>query len=81
VIAWDLSQQNQAFSIDKARYAELLVRAVATVLKPLSVDEKTLRNWLFSNTGYSSRPGYLSVGVDALYLLLNLTRTQKKHSY
>ncbi len=77
VIAWDLTQQNRAFSIDKVRYAELLVRAVATVLKPLSVDEKTIRNWLFSNAGYGSRPGYLPPGADKHIPLLTINRNQR----
>ena len=77
VRAWDLPQQNQAFSIDKSRYIELMVRAAAAVLQPLSVDEKTLRDWLFSNAGYGTRPGYLSAGVDAHFPLLAFNRIQR----
>ncbi len=77
VTAWDLSPQNQAFSIDKARYAELMVRAVVTVLRPLSVDEKTLHDWLFSNAGYCSRPGYLTPGMDKHTPLLTFNRIQR----
>jgi DNA polymerase II len=59
VYAWDLPASPDPATLDLARYAELLLRAGATVLQPLGVSEETLRNWLFSNAGYGSRPGIL----------------------
>lgn len=77
VTAWDLAQQIQTFSIDKSRYAELLVHAVATILKQLSVDQKTLRDWLFSNAGYCSKPGYRLPGAEVHFPLLAFNRNQR----
>jgi DNA polymerase-2 len=57
--AWDLPDPLDPSRVDLARYAELFVRAASTVLLPLGVSEATLRDWLFSNAGYGSRPGKL----------------------
>jgi hypothetical protein len=35
-------------------------------LQPLGVSEDTLRDWLFSNAGYGSRPGFVPPGQQAL---------------
>ena len=59
VYAWDLPSPPDPDILDVARYAELLLRAGATVLQPLGIGEDTLRDWLFSNAGYGSRPGSL----------------------
>jgi DNA polymerase II len=59
VYAWDLPTPPEPATLDLTRYAELLLRAGATVLQPLGIGEDTLRDWLFSNAGYGSRPGIL----------------------
>ncbi|HEX7975108.1 MAG TPA: DNA polymerase domain-containing protein [Anaerolineales bacterium] len=69
VAAWDLAGQSYEANIDKQRYAELLARAAAAVLGPVGVNERTLRDWLFSNAGYNSRPGYQAAGADAAFFL------------
>jgi DNA polymerase-2 len=46
VHAWDLPDPPQAAAIDVPRYAELLIRAVRTLLEPQGVDEAELRRWL-----------------------------------
>ncbi|HEX9029592.1 MAG TPA: hypothetical protein VF823_10500, partial [Anaerolineales bacterium] len=69
VAAWDLAESSHLASIDKRRYAELLVRAAAAILGPLGVDEKTLRDWLFSNAGYHSRPGYRAANPQIAFFL------------
>jgi DNA polymerase II len=66
VYAWDLPDPPNPASLDRARYAELLLRAGATVLQPLGISEDTLRDWLFSNAGYGSRPGLVPPGQQAL---------------
>jgi DNA polymerase-2 len=59
VVAWDLPIAPDPHKLDIARYTELLVRAAATIFQPFGVSESTLRDWLFSNAGYGSRPGKL----------------------
>jgi DNA polymerase II len=59
VYAWDLPTPPDPACLDLARYAELLLRAGATVLQPLGISEMTLRDWLFSNAAYGSAPGAL----------------------
>jgi DNA polymerase II len=59
VYAWDLPDPPDPATLDLARYSELLLRAGSTVLQPIGVSENTLRDWLFSNAGYGSRPGTL----------------------
>jgi DNA polymerase II len=59
VYAWDLPIPPDPACLDLAHYAELLLRAGATILQPLGVSEATLRDWLFNNAGYGSRPGVL----------------------
>jgi DNA polymerase-2 len=59
VYAWDLLAPPDPACLNLARYAELLLRAGATVLHPLGISQATLRDWLFSNAGYGSRPGVL----------------------
>jgi hypothetical protein len=59
VYAWDLPAPPDPAALDLARYAELLLRAGATVVKPLGISEDTLRDWLFSNAGYGACPGTL----------------------
>jgi DNA polymerase-2 len=46
VHAWDLPNPPQTAAIDVPRYAELLIRAVRTLLEPQGVDEADLRRWL-----------------------------------
>ena len=60
VHAWDLSTPPRPETLDIERYSELFLRAAHTVLQPLSVEEQTLRWWLFSNAGYGAPPGRLS---------------------
>ncbi len=59
VFAWDLPDWPDPGAIDTARYAELLCRAAFTLLKPLGVEEQTLRWWMFTNAGYGAPPGFL----------------------
>lgn len=49
VYAWDLPAPPDPASVDVARYTELLLRAAETVLQPLGVDERTLRDWLLGS--------------------------------
>ena len=57
--AWDLPDPPNPVTVDVARYEILLLRAAATIFKPLGVEEDTLRDWLFSNAGYLAPPGKL----------------------
>ncbi len=59
VFAWDLAQKPNPEALDTDQYAELLCRAVFTLLQPLGVKEQTLRWWMFSNAGYGAPPGFL----------------------
>ena len=59
VFAWDLTEKPRPEAIDTDQYAELLCRAVFTLLQPLGVKEQTLRWWMFSNAGYGAPPGFL----------------------
>jgi DNA polymerase-2 len=61
VFAWDLEEKPPPAAVDTERYAELLCRAVLTLLQPLGVEEQTLRWWMFANAGYGAPPGYLPV--------------------
>jgi DNA polymerase-2 len=49
VKAWDLPQAPDPRSLDVAYYQELLLRAAATVVQPLGVDDHTLRGWVIAN--------------------------------
>ncbi len=62
VFAWDLGKMPPRSAVDVDRYAELLCRAVFTLLQPLGVKEKTLRWWMFANAGYGAPPGFLPEG-------------------
>lgn len=53
VIAWDLPERPDPKVLDVARYTELLVRAIASVLQPVGVEETMLRRWLLGGTGYT----------------------------
>ena len=46
VHAWDLPEAPSPDTIDVARYTELLVRSVRTLLEPQGIDERMLRDWL-----------------------------------
>ncbi len=59
VYAWDLPGDPHPGIVDTDDYAELLLRAAHTVLRPLGVEEDTLRWWTFSNAGYGAPPGEL----------------------
>jgi DNA polymerase-2 len=48
VQAWDLPQPPSAARVDERRYIELMLRAVATLLHPLGVDEGWLRDFAAS---------------------------------
>ena len=75
VHAWDLPDPPDPAALDLARYAELLLRAGATVLQPLGISEATLRDWLFSNAGYGSRPGILPIQGEGF---IQFTRRPEK---
>lgn len=56
VFAWDAAGVPDVCTLDVERYTELLVRASATILQPLRVDEPTLRRWLLAsedNSGFT----------------------------
>lgn len=71
VFAWDSPAQLDSHMIDVSRYKELILRAVYEVLQPIGVPETILRDWLFGNAGYITKPGVLS-SVDATRLALPL---------
>ncbi len=56
-LAWEMIEG--AVPYDRAAYAELLLRAVDSVLAPLGVDRVTLETWLLGNAGYWGPPGTL----------------------
>ena len=53
VIAWDLPVRPDVKTLDIPRYAELLLRAAASVLQPLGVEKAILQRWLFGKCGYT----------------------------
>ena len=53
VHAWDLPDEFDPALIEVSRYKELLFRAVHEVLQPLGIPEHVLRDWMFSEAGYS----------------------------
>ena len=57
VHAWDLPDEPEPDSIDKARYTTLLFRAASTVLQPLGMDETALRLQVFSRAAQNTLPG------------------------
>ncbi|MFO8036176.1 MAG: DNA polymerase domain-containing protein [Anaerolineales bacterium] len=70
VYAWDLPERPVPSIVDTEYYAELLLRAAHTVLRPLGVAEDTLRWWTFSNAGYGAPPGELPGPATQLAPLL-----------
>jgi DNA polymerase-2 len=56
VHAWDLPAPPEPAAVDTARYAELLVRAADTVLRPFGVAEAKTRSWLLSNVYQQELP-------------------------
>ncbi len=56
VYAWDLASPPDPAAVDTARYAELLVRAADTILRPLGVPEERTRSWLLSNVYQQELP-------------------------
>jgi len=53
VRAWDLPEAPDPRVLNIARYTELLVRAIASVLQPVGVEETMLREWLLGGAGYT----------------------------
>jgi len=61
--AWELVEDSPPY--DSQAYAELLLRAVESLLLPVGVDRRMLDTWVLGNAGYWGPPGTLSpVGVD-----------------
>ena len=56
VHAWDLPTPLDPAVVDTTRYAELLVRAADTILRPLGVAEQRTRSWLLSNVYQQELP-------------------------
>jgi DNA polymerase elongation subunit (family B) len=56
VHAWDLPTPPEPAAVDTARYAELLVRAADTILRPFGVPEAKTRSWLLSNVYQQELP-------------------------
>ena len=56
VHAWDLPAPLDPAAVDTARYAELLVRAADTILRPLGIAEERTRSWLLSNVYQQELP-------------------------
>jgi DNA polymerase II len=54
VWAWDLPEQLEPAAVDLPRYVELFLRAAATILQPLGLDDEAAQRWLLS--GIPSRP-------------------------
>jgi len=74
VYAWDLPERPDPAILDTGHYAELLLRAAHTVLRPLGVEEDTLRLWTFGNAGYGAPPGELPGSSTQLFPLLENPR-------
>ena len=55
VIAWNLPAAPDPRTLDVERYTELLLRAAATILQPLGVEQDALRRWLLGGDGYTGR--------------------------
>ena len=55
VIAWNLPAAPDPRTLDIDRYTELLLRAAATILQPLGVEQDLLRRWLLGGDGYTGR--------------------------
>ena len=73
VHAWDLPEPFSLPLIERAKYKELLFRAVYEVLQPLGVTKNVLRNWIFSEASYLMPLGLLHQRLD-LPLFANLKR-------
>lgn len=65
VHAWDVSARLHPSQVDTSRYAEMLLRAIHTILQPFGVDEAVLRLWLFANAAYAAPPGVLPTPQSA----------------
>ena len=48
VHAWDIPQRPDSRMIDLSRYRTLLLRAAATILQPMGVDETSLHAWIYA---------------------------------
>jgi DNA polymerase-2 len=59
VHAWERTPAPDPAALDAPYYTELLLRAAATVLDPLGVEEEMLRQWLLSRAAYGAPPGRL----------------------
>jgi DNA polymerase-2 len=57
VHAWDLPQPVNPASLDLRRYAELTLRAAATVVQPLGISEQALRDWVMEDMLRLPLPG------------------------
>ena len=55
VIAWNLPAAPDPRTLDIDRYTELLLRAAATILQPLGVEQDLLRRGLLGGDGYTGR--------------------------
>ena len=67
--AWELIEGEIPY--DRPAYAELMLRAIDSVVAPLGVDRHTLDTWLLGNAGYWGPPGTLPpAGVDIATPLL-----------
>jgi DNA polymerase II len=78
VCPWEIIESAAIY--DRAAYTELLLRAIETVLMPVSVDRQTIDTWLLGNAGYWGPPGTLPPpGVDGRAPLLAF-RQQNKQS-
>jgi DNA polymerase-2 len=58
VVAWDALHPTAPVALDKHRYTTLLLRAAATILSPLGVNEEDLRCRLLHRTGAPLLPGF-----------------------
>ena len=52
VLAWDLPLNRFKFTVDTAKYQELLSRAAFEVVQPLGINQETLDGWLADKAGY-----------------------------
>ena len=58
--AWELVEDSPPY--DSQAYAELLLRAVESLLLPVGVDRRMLDTWVLGNAGYWGPPGTLPPG-------------------
>jgi DNA polymerase-2 len=62
VYAWDLPVPPDPVTVNRARYTELLFRAVSEILAPFGIDEERLRGWVLDNAEAQLLPRFVRGG-------------------